>query len=355
MCWPRARGAATITDPVPGAPGAQPAAAPETAETQPHLILVDGSGYIFRAFHALPPMTRPDGVPVNAVFGFTTMLGNFLTKHVGTHIAVVFDSSRVTFRSEIYPDYKAHRPEPPPELVPQFALIREATAAFGVACVEQPGFEADDLIAAYAKGFVERGGQVTIVSSDKDLMQLVRPGVQLLDPIKQKPIREPEVLEKFGVTPDKVVDVQALAGDSTDNVPGVPGIGVKTAATLILEYGDLEGLLAAAPQIRQPKRREALINFAEQARISRRLVLLDENAPLPAPVDQLLARAPEPGRLAGFLREQGFRSLLHRMGLDGDTADSAPVSRPRFATNGAVPEPAATAEPRRRCRALRPL
>ncbi|WBV43056.1 DNA polymerase I [Pseudoroseomonas cervicalis] len=345
MCWPRARGAATITDPVPGAPGAQPAAAPETAETQPHLILVDGSGYIFRAFHALPPMTRPDGVPVNAVFGFTTMLGNFLTKHVGTHIAVVFDSSRITFRSEIYPDYKAHRPEPPPELVPQFALIREATAAFGVACVEQPGFEADDLIAAYAKGFVELGGQVTIVSSDKDLMQLVRPGVQLLDPIKQKPIREPEVLEKFGVTPDKVVDVQALAGDSTDNVPGVPGIGVKTAATLILEYGDLEGLLAAAPQIKQPKRRESLIAFAEQARISRRLVLLDENAPLPAPVDALLARAPEPGRLAGFLREQGFRSLLHRMGLDGDTApESAPVSRPRFATNGSapgLPEPAA--------------
>ncbi|WP_419898611.1 DNA polymerase I [Roseomonas sp. USHLN139] len=303
-----------------------------TAETQPHLILIDGSGYIFRAFHALPPMTRPDGVPVNAVFGFSNMLGQFLTKHVGSHIAVVFDTSRATFRSEFYPLYKAHRPEPPPELVPQFALIREATAAFGVAGVELDRFEADDLIAAYAKGFVETGGQVTIVSSDKDLMQLVRPGVQLLDPIKQKPIREPEVLEKFGVTPDKVVDVQALAGDSTDNVPGVPGIGVKTAAQLILEYGDLEGLLAAADRIKQPKRREALLAHAEQARISRRLVQLDENCPLPLPIDALLARAPEPTRLSGFLREQGFRSMLHRMGLDGDTApESAPVSRPRQA------------------------
>ncbi|MCQ4159408.1 DNA polymerase I [Roseomonas sp. GC11] len=300
----------------------------------PHLILVDGSGYIFRAFHALPPMTRPDGVPVNAVFGFTTMLGNFLTKHVGTHLAVVFDTSRVTFRSTIYPDYKAHRPEPPPELVPQFALIREATDAFGIARVEQEGFEADDLIAAYARAFLAghgaAGGQVTIVSSDKDLMQLVRPGVQLLDPIKQKPIREPEVLEKFGVPPEKVVDVQALAGDSTDNVPGVPGIGIKTAAALILEYGDLEGLLAAAPQIKQPKRREALIAHAELARISRRLVLLDEHAPLPAPVEALATRPPEPGRLAAFLRDQGFRSLLGRMGLEADTApEGAPVSRPR--------------------------
>ncbi|WP_159996322.1 DNA polymerase I [Roseomonas sp. 18066] len=315
-----------------------------TAEAQPHLILIDGSGYIFRAFHALPPMTRPDGVPVNAVFGFSNMLGQFLTKHVGSHIAVVFDTSRKTFRSDFYPDYKAHRPEPPPELVPQFALIREATAAFGVAGVELDGFEADDLIAGYAKAFVETGGQVTVVSSDKDLMQLVRPGVQLLDPIKQKPIREPEVLEKFGVTPDKVVDVQALAGDSTDNVPGVPGIGIKTAAQLILEYGDLEGLLAAADKIKQPKRREALLANAELARISRRLVLLDENCPLPSPIDALLARAPEPTRLSGFLREQGFRSMLHRMGLDGDTApESAPVSRPRqaFQLPGLQPEAAA--------------
>jgi len=313
-------------------------------EAEPHLILVDGSGYIFRAFHALPPMNRPDGTPVNAVFGFTNMLAQFLTKHASTHIAVVFDASRITFRNAIYDQYKAHRPEAPPELVPQFGLIREATAAFNVACVELEGYEADDLIAAYAREFEGKGGQVTIVSSDKDLMQLVRPGVQLLDPIKQKPIREPEVLEKFGVTPDKVVDVQALAGDSTDNVPGVPGIGIKTAATLITEYGDLEGLLAAAPQIKQPKRREALIANAELARISKRLVTLDAAAPLPHAVDDLVARPPEPGRLAGFLREQGFRSLLHRMGLDGDAQpETAPVSRPRYnAPAPAAPEPEAT-------------
>lgn len=330
-----------------GAEGTVPsgilAEAPKEAE--PHLILVDGSGYIFRAFHALPPMTRPDGVPVNAVFGFTNMLGQFLTRHASTHIAVVFDASRVTFRNQIYDQYKAHRPEAPPELVPQFALIREATAAYGVACIELENYEADDLIAAYARGFEALGGQVTIVSSDKDLMQLVRPGVQLLDPIKQKPIREPDVLEKFGVPPEKVVDVQALAGDSTDNVPGVPGIGIKTAAALITEYGDLEGLLAAAPQIRQPKRREALIAHAELARISRRLVQLDAAAPLPRPIDDLLARPPEPGRLAGFLREQGFRSLLHRMGLDGDAApESAPVSRPRFVPQLPEPAPGATTE-----------
>ncbi|MDJ0387785.1 DNA polymerase I [Roseomonas sp. E05] len=312
-------------------------------EAEPHLILVDGSGYIFRAFHALPPMNRPDGTPVNAVFGFTNMLAQFLTKHASTHLAVVFDASRVTFRNAIYDQYKAHRPEAPPELVPQFGLIREATAAFNVACIELEGFEADDLIAAYAREFAAKGGQVTIVSSDKDLMQLVRPGVQLLDPIKQKPIREPEVLEKFGVPPEKVVDVQALAGDSTDNVPGVPGIGIKTAAALITEYGDLEGLLAAAPQIKQPKRREALIANAELARISKRLVTLDAAAPLPQPVDALQAKPPEPGRLAGFLREQGFRSLLHRMGLDGDAQpETAPVSRPRYNVPApATPEPEA--------------
>ncbi|MCG7361749.1 DNA polymerase I [Roseomonas sp. ACRSG] len=322
-----------------GAAGPADLPAEVVRQDKPHLILVDGSGYIFRAFHALPPMTRPDGVPVNAVFGFTSMLGNFLTKHAGSHIAVVFDRSRVTFRNQIYADYKAHRPEPPPELVPQFALIREATAAFGVACLELENYEADDLIAAYAKAFSAEGGQVTIVSSDKDLMQLVGPNVQLLDPIKQKPIREPEVFEKFGVTPDKVVEVQALAGDSTDNVPGVPGIGLKTAAQLIQEYGDLENLLNCAGQIKQPKRRESLQNFAEQARISRQLVLLDADAPLPRPIDELLAQPPEPGKLAVFLRDQGFRSLLHRMGLEGDSGTPA-TSQPRHA-----PQVVAQAEP----------
>ena len=209
MSWPPARGPTIITDtPAPDASA--------------HLILIDGSGYIFRAFHALPPMTRPDGTPVNAVFGFTQMLSRFLTDHTGSHLAVVFDASRITFRNDIYPDYKAHRPDPPPELIPQFALIREATEAFGVAQIEQPGFEADDMIAAYARVFAEAGGRVTIVSSDKDLMQLVRDGVGMLDPIKQKPIGEAEVIEKFGVPPAKVVEVQALIGDPVDNVPGVP-------------------------------------------------------------------------------------------------------------------------------------
>ena len=297
-------------------------ALPEVRPGERHLILVDGSGYIFRAYHALPPMTNPAGVPVNAVYGFTTMLSQFLTRHAASHIAVVFDAARLNFRNEIYPDYKAHRPDPPEDLIPQFALIRDATDALGVAKVQQEGFEADDLIAAYAKAFLAEGaGQVTIVSSDKDLMQLVRPGVQLLDPIKQKPIREPEVLEKFGVTPDKVVEVQSLAGDSTDNVPGVPGIGIKTAAQLITEYGDLETLLANAGKIKQPKRREALIENAEKARISKRLVTLDADAPLPEPISDFVAKPPADHKLEHFLRAMGFRSLLARLGKLSEGAE----------------------------------
>ena len=307
-----------------GAPGADP-----------HLILIDGSGYIFRAFHALPPMTRPDGTPVNAVFGFAQILERFLSQNVSTHIAVVFDTARTTFRNEIFPAYKAHRPEPPEELVPQFALIREATEAFGVAKVELPGFEADDLIAAYAKAFEAQGGRVTIVSSDKDLMQLIRERVIMLDPIKQKPIREPEVLEKFGVAPNKVAEVQALAGDATDNVPGVPGIGVKTAATLLAEYGDLETLLARAGEIKQPKRRELLQTHAEMARISLRLVSLDDNAPLPCPIEDLRAKAPEPARLGAFLAENNFRSLAARLGL----GDGGAPQRARPVESTAAPEP----------------
>ncbi|MCA3287571.1 MAG: DNA polymerase I [Roseomonas sp.] len=311
---------------------------PETKPGERHLILVDGSGYIFRAYHALPPMTRPDGTPVNAVFGFTNMLSQFLLRHAASHIAVVFDAGRNTFRNQIYAAYKAHRPDPPPELVPQFGLIRDATDAFGVARVEQEGFEADDLIAAYAKAFEATGGHVTIVSSDKDLMQLIRPAVQMLDPMKQKPLRAPEVMEKFGVTPDKVVEVQALAGDATDNVPGVPGIGIKTAAQLINEYGDLEALLARAGEIKQPKRREALLENAELARISRRLVALDDTAPLPLEIAALEAKAPGDGKLEAFLRTQGFRSILARMGF-GETS-GAPH---RGASRATAPE-APTAE-----------
>jgi len=222
-----------------------------------HVYLVDGSGYIFRAFHALPPLTRADGTPVNAVLGFTSMLMKLISETDADHIAVIFDASEKTFRNDIYPEYKAHRPPAPEELIPQFGLIREATRAFNLPAVELAGYEADDLIATYARLAKAAGADVTIVSSDKDLMQLINDRVKMLDPIKNRPIGIAEVEEKFGVGPDKVVEVQALAGDSTDNVPGVPGIGVKTAAELIKTYGDVENLLAHAAEIKQPKRREA--------------------------------------------------------------------------------------------------
>ena len=317
-------------------PAAKAAAKEPVAPGERHLILVDGSGYIFRAFHALPPMTNPEGVPVNAVFGFTAMLGQFLQRHAASHIAVVFDAQSDNFRNKIYDDYKANRTELPPELAPQFPLIREATDALGICGVEQHGYEADDLIAAYARAFVETGGRVTIVSSDKDLMQVVEDGrVEMLDPIKQKPIRAAEVFEKFGVTPDKVIEVQALAGDPTDNVPGVPGIGIKTAAGLIAEYGDVETLLANLDRIKQPKRRQALEENRENALLSKRLVTLDRDAPLPAPMEDLAARAPEPGKLSAFLKLHGFRSIQHRLGLEAD--GSVPKSRPA----GPAPAPVA--------------
>lgn len=281
----------------------------------PHLVLVDGSGFIFRAFHALPPMTSPEGVPVNAVYGFTTMLARLLKDHVGTHLAVLFDASRQTFRSEIYPQYKAHRPEPPEDLRPQFSLIREATQAFNVPGIELPGWEADDLIASYATAIRAQGGTCTIVSSDKDLMQLVGDGVCMLDPIKQTPVGPAEVETKFGVPPTKVVDVQALMGDPTDNVPGVPGIGPKTAAALVQEYGTLEAVLNAAPEMKKSKRRDMLIEHAEAARVSLQLVTLATDVPLPVPVDELNTREPDMLMLADWLDRMGFRSILSRMGI----------------------------------------
>ncbi len=216
----------------------------------PKLVLVDGSGFIFRAFHALPAMTRPDGTPVNAVFGFTNMLARLIRDHAGTHLAVIFDAGRHTFRNRLYPEYKAHRPEPPEELRPQFALVREATQAFGLPAIELPDWEADDLIASYAEAAVEAGGEALIISSDKDLMQLIRPGIAMQDPLKQKPIGPADVVEKFGVPPEKLIDAQALMGDSVDNVPGVRGIGPKGAAKLIAEYGGLDAILAAAPAMK---------------------------------------------------------------------------------------------------------
>jgi len=297
-----------------------------------HLYLIDGSGYIFRAYHALPPLTRKsDGLPVGAVQGFCNMLWKLLKEtnsgQKPTHLAVIYDFSAKSFRTEFYPEYKAHRPEPPADLRPQFGLIRQATRAFNVACVEQENYEADDLIATYARQAADAGATCRIISSDKDLMQLVRPGVALYDTMKDKAIGEAEVFEKFGVTPDKVIDVQALCGDSVDNVPGVPGIGVKTAAQLIGEYGDLETLLARASDIKQQKRRENLIQFAEQARISKRLVTLDDHVPVVHEVGSFAIDTPRAQQLIGFLKALEFSTLTKRVAadLEADMAAIEPI------------------------------
>ena len=301
----------------------------------PHLVLIDGSGFIFRAFHALPPMSRPDGTPVNAVFGFTNMLARLLKDHVGTHFAVIFDAGRYTFRNRLYEPYKAQRPETPPELGPQFALVKEATEAFGVPAIELSDWEADDLIASYARAATDVGGSVIIVSSDKDLMQLIRPGVAMQDPMKNKPIGLAEVMEKFGVGPEKLIDAQALIGDSVDNVPGVPGIGPKGAAQLINDHGDLEAILAAAPAMKPSKRRDLLIEHADKARISRILVTLREDAPLPMPIEALVARETDPTKLIAFLLAQGFRSTIGRLGLDKHLPAAA--TEPQAAPTEAAP------------------
>jgi DNA polymerase-1 len=284
-----------------------------------HLFLVDGSGYIFRAYHALPPINRKsDGLQLNAVFGFCNMLWKLLRdmkpEEKPTHLGVVFDLSEQTFRTEMYPDYKAHRPDPPDDLRPQFPLIRKAVEAFDLPCLEQRGFEADDLIATYVREACEAGATATIVSSDKDLMQLVNDCVIMFDTMKDKKIGRAEVIEKFGVPPEKVIEVQALIGDSTDNVPGVPGIGVKTAAQLIGEYGDLETLLKRAPEIKQEKRRQALIDNAEKARLSKKLVTLDDKVKLDVPIGDLAVHEPDYKRLIGFLRAMEFSSLTRRVG-----------------------------------------
>ncbi len=302
-----------------------------------HLVLIDGSGFIFRAFHALPPMTRPDGTPVNAVFGFTNMLARLLKDHTGTHIAVIFDAGRLTFRNRLYDAYKANRPPAPEELIPQFILTREATEAFGVPAIELVDWEADDLIAAYALAAEQAGWRTTIVSSDKDLMQLIRPGVMMMDPLKQKPIGPAEVMEKFGVPPEKVIEVQALIGDSTDNVPGVPGIGPKGAAQLIVEFGDLESTLAAAPAMKPSKRRDSLIEHADKARISRELVTLRTDAPMPLPLDALLVKQPDAAHLATWLAAQGFRSTISRLGLTTVTEVPKPVVGPNAPPHPEIP------------------
>jgi DNA polymerase-1 len=301
----------------PTTPAAKPVAAKKPGKGD-HVFLVDGSSYIFRAYHALPPLNRKsDGMQVNAVLGFCNMLWKLMRdmpqEDRPTHLAIIFDKSEKTFRNDLYPDYKAHRPPAPDDLIPQFALIREAVRAFDLPCIEQIGFEADDLIATYVRIACERGATATIVSSDKDLMQLVTDCVTMYDTMKDRRIGIPEVIEKFGVPPEKVVEVQALAGDSVDNVPGVPGIGVKTAAQLLTEYGDLETLLARAGEIKQPKRREALVENAEKARISRKLVQLDDNVKLDVPLDDLAVHEPDARKLIAFLKAMEFSTLTRRV------------------------------------------
>ncbi|MCC8942891.1 DNA polymerase I [Bradyrhizobium sp. Arg68] len=324
-------------DPAKPAPktAPKPVAAKATAKGD-HVFLVDGSSYIFRAYHALPPLNRKsDGLQVNAVLGFCNMLWKLLREmpddNKPTHLAIVFDKSEITFRNKLYPDYKAHRPPAPDDLIPQFALIREAVRAFDLPCLEQIGFEADDLIATYARQASERGATTTIVSSDKDLMQLVTDKVVMFDTMKDRRIGRDEVIEKFGVPPEKVVEVQALAGDSTDNVPGVPGIGVKTAAQLIIEYGDLDQLLFRATEIKQPKRREALLENAEKARISRQLVLLDDKVDLEVPLDDLAVHEPDPRRLIAFLKAMEFSTLTRRVAeysqIDPANVDADPGNK----------------------------
>ncbi len=313
-----------------------------------HVVLVDGSGYIFRAYHALPPLTRKsDGLPVGAVAGFCNMLWRLMREKIdgekATHIAVIFDASSETFRNAIYDKYKANRVEPPEDLRPQFGLIRAATRAFDLPSIEMKGYEADDLIATYARIAAQAGASVTIISSDKDLMQLVTDEVALYDTMKDRRIGPPEVVEKFGVTPDKVIEVQALSGDSVDNVPGVPGIGIKTAAQLVGEYGDLEGILAAAAdgRIAQPKRREALVQHAEQARVSKKLVALDAHVPLETPIGDLRVVEPDPRNLIAFLKAMEFNTVTRRVaeayGADISAIDPAPdYARPGAGTEWGV-------------------
>ena len=300
-----------------------------------HVFLVDGSSYIFRAYHALPPLTRKsDNMPVGAVAGFCNMMWRLLRDTIAgekpTHLAVIFDASSHTFRNVLYDKYKANREETPEDLRPQFGLVREATRAFGIPSIELEGYEADDLIATYARLAFEAGATCTIVASDKDLMQLVRPGVSMFDTMKDRRIGEAEVVEKFGVKPDRVVDVQSLAGDSTDNVPGVPGIGIKTAAQLINEYGDLDTLLARAEEIKQPKRREALTVHAGMARLSRELVRLKDDVPLSVPIDDLGVHDPDPGKLLAFLKQMEFSSITRRVsdayGIDPAAVAAAPAA-----------------------------
>lgn len=318
-----------------------------------HLYLVDGSSYIFRAYHRLPPLTNPNGVPVGAVYGYTTMLWK-LAKDLNdaeepTHLAVILDHSSHSFRNDIYGQYKANRPEPPEDLRPQFPLIRDATRAFSLPCIEMEGYEADDLIASYTEAAVDAGWDVTIVSSDKDLMQLIRqpaegPQVDMLDTMKNVHMGLEAVNEKFGVTPDLVGDVLALMGDSVDNVPGVRGVGPKTATKLIVEYGDLEKALAGAATMKPSKLRDNLIEHADMARLSRILVDLKRDVPLPQPLDEMKLGDIPPDPLRTFLDEHGFRSLSAKLS-NGASPGGPATPTHKSAAVGSAPVATAPATP----------
>jgi len=309
-----------------------------------HLHLIDGSAFIFRAYHALPPLTRKsDGLPIGAVAGFCNMLHRYVEGNTGpdapTHVAVIFDKGSHTFRNDMYELYKANREAMPEDLRPQMPLTRRATEAFNIACKELEGYEADDMIATLSVQAREAGGRVTIISSDKDLMQLVGGGVEMLDAMKNRRIDRDGVHEKFGVYPERVVDVQALAGDSVDNVPGAPGIGIKTAALLINEYGTLEELLDRAGEIKQPKRRETLIEHRAQIELSKRLVQLDCETPLDFGLDDLEVKDPDPDTLLSFLAEMEFRTLSKRiadqLGAEAPEIVEPDAQRPRRHARGA--------------------
>ncbi|MCI4591499.1 DNA polymerase I [Sphingobium sp. BYY-5] len=314
--------------------------------TQNHLYLVDGSGYIFRAYHQLPPLTNQHGQPVGAVYGYTTMLWK-LAEELGkaegpTHLAVVLDKGSHTFRNDMYDQYKANRPPAPEDLVPQFPMIRDATRAFSLPCIEEAGFEADDIIATYTRAAVAAGWHVTIVSSDKDLMQLIQPGVDMYDTMKNERRGADYVVGKFGVLPEQLGDVLALMGDSVDNVPGVPGIGPKTAAKLITEYGDLESVLTAAPSMKKSKMQENLIAHADMARLSRRLVALHDAMDLPEPLDDLTLKGIPKEPLQAFLSHHGFKTLLNRLGAP---AAAVAVAAASTATTASPSSPVPTEEP----------
>src|SRR5262244_2899984 len=347
------------------------AAKPRPLRAGDHIFLVDGSSYIFRAYFAMfkaaqqrgQKLTRSDGLPIGGVLAFSNMLWKMLREGLNgvkpTHIAAVFDYAAKSFRNEIYEDYKGHRPEPPDELIPQFPLMRDAVRAFGLIPIEQEGYEADDIIATYARQALEAKADVTIVAGDKDLMQLVRPGVAMFDPMpgRERPIGIEEVIEKFGVPPEKVTEVQALIGDSTDNVPGVPGIGVKTAALLINEFGDLETLLARAGEIKQEKSRQSLIEFAEQARMSKRLVLLDDRVPVEREIHLLCLdgasclEGVDPQRLIAFAKAMEFNDLTRRasafVGIDPDSVapDARLAAKGIAAPSAEILEPEPDIEP----------